>query len=275
MLLRKLFPRGFVGDLAEWIINFIEVNLSGFFTMLTNLLEFFLGNLLWAFSALPIWGVIVITAGLIYLKTRRFITTLLVIFGLYLIYTMYLWEEFLETVSLMVVAIFMALLIGIPLGILMGKIKLIDVIFTPVLDFMQTMHPFVYLIPVVFIFGLGMVPGVIVTTIFAIPPPARLVSLGIKQVDRRYIEAGEAFGATPLQLLFRVEIPLAMPSIITGINQCIMLSLSMVIIAAMIASGGLGEEITRAISRLAVGPGIEAGLAVVILGMILDRLTTS
>ena len=218
---------------------------------------------------------IVIVCGIIFYKTRQFTATLLSLVGLYLIYTMHLWESFLETLALMSIAIFFSLLIAIPLGIIMAKVELMNNIITPLLNFMQTMHPFVYLIPVVFIFGLGKVPGIICTMIFAIPPPTRLVNLGIRQVDKEYVEAGLAFGATPIQLLLKVEIPLAMPSIIAGINQCIMLSLSMVIIAAMIAAGGLGEDIVRAISRLTVGTGIEAGLAVVILGMILDRITTS
>ena len=179
-----------------------------------------------------------------------------------------------ETVTLIVIAVAISLIIGIPVGILAARSDAAWSIIRPILDFMQTMHPFVYLIPVVFLFGLGMIPGLLCTIVFAVPAPIRLTNLGIRQVRKDLVEVGISFGSTPLQLLRTVELPLAIPSIMQGINQCIMLSLSMVIIASMIAAGGLGDEIMISIQRLNIGRGMEAGFAVVILGIILDRIST-
>lgn len=274
-MLPQLLSRHFVAGIAEKLIDFLINNFGGFFDLLKDFLQILTDNLETLFSAIPPILIIIIIAALVFYKTRKYSITFLSLLGIYLIFNMRLWNSFIETLTLMTIAIFFSLLFAIPLGILMAKFDLLNNIITPVLNFMQTMHPFVYLIPIVFIFGLGKVPGVISTMIFAIPPAARPVNLGIRQVDKEYIEAGHAFGATPMQLLFKIEIPLALPAILQGVNQCIMLSLSMVIVVAMIASGGLGADIMKSISRLKVGAGIEAGLAVVILGMILDIITTS
>jgi glycine betaine/proline transport system permease protein len=193
--------------------------------------------------------------------------------GLVFILTMNLWDPAMITLSLVLTAAICALIIGIPLGILISESKRANAIFEPVLDFMQTMPAFVLLVPAVFFFGVGTVPGIVATIFFAMPLPIRLTAHGLKMVEPEVIEAGEAFGATRMKILFFIKLPLAFRSIMAGVNQCIMMSLSMVIIASMIGAGGLGDEIIRSISRLQVGRGVEAGLGVVILAILIDRFT--
>lgn len=192
-----------------------------------------------------------------------------------LVWTLGLWPAMIETLSLVVTATLIALVMGIPAGIAMAKSDATEQAIRPVLDFMQTMPAFVYLIPAAMFFGLGQVPGVFATIIFAMPPAVRLTNLGIRQVPKELVEAGIAFGCTPRQLLFKVQMPTALPSIMAGVNQTIMLALSMVVIASMIGAGGLGNEVLRGIQRLDIGLGFEGGLAVVILAILLDRLTQS
>ena len=193
--------------------------------------------------------------------------------GLVFILTMNLWEPAMMTVSLVLTAATWALMIGIPLGILISESKRANAIFEPVLDFMQTMPAFVLLVPAVFFFGVGTVPGIVATIFFAMPLPIRLTAHGLRGVESEVIEAGEAFGANRLTILFLIKLPLAFRSIMAGVDQCIMMSLSMVIIASMIGAGGLGDEIIRSISRLQVGRGVEAGLGVVIIAILIDRFT--
>jgi glycine betaine/proline transport system permease protein len=195
--------------------------------------------------------------------------------ALWLVDHMGLWEAMMETLSLVIASTLMAVIIGLPLGIAMARRDSVAAIVRPILDLMQTMPAFVYLIPAAMFFGLGAVPGAIATVIFAMPPVVRLTNLGIRQVHAEFIEAGNAFGCTSSQLLFKVQLPNAMPSIMAGINQTIMLSLSMVVIASMIGAGGIGNTVLTGIQRLDVGTGFEGGLAVVILAVILDRLTQS
>lgn len=178
-----------------------------------------------------------------------------------------------STLALVLVSTAIAVALGLPLGILAALNKTFFQIVKPVLDFMQTMPAFVYLIPAIPFFGLGPVSASFATVIFSIPPAIRLTALGIKQIDKEMIEASDSFGSTTLQKLTKVQMPLAMPTIMAGVNQTIMLALSMVVIAAMIGAGGLGSEVWRAIQRLRPGEGFVAGLAVVILAIVLDRLT--
>jgi glycine betaine/proline transport system permease protein len=192
-----------------------------------------------------------------------------------LIFGMDIWRETVATLSLVISASLVALAIGIPIGIAMARSDTVEAIVRPVLDFMQTMPPFVYLIPAAIFFGLGKVPGAIATLIFAMPPAVRLTNLGIRQVSREHVEAGQAFGCTDCQLLFKVQLPLAMPSIMAGVNQTLMLALSMVVIASMIGAGGLGNTVLTGIQRLNVGLGFEGGLGVVLLAILLDRITQS
>lgn len=178
-----------------------------------------------------------------------------------------------QTLALVLSSTGMALLLGIPLGIWMAGSGRCNKILQPALDCMQTMPAFVYLIPAVLFFGLGTVPGAFATIIFALPPVARLTALGLRQVPKNVVEAARSFGATPSQLLFKVELPLALPTILAGINQTIMMSLSMVVVAAMISAGGLGEVVLKGITQMKIGMGFEGGIAVVILAIVLDRIT--
>jgi len=183
------------------------------------------------------------------------------------------WEEAMVTLALVITAVVFSLIIGIPLGIWSAKSDTANKIVRPILDAMQTTPAFVYLIPIVMLFGIGNVPGVIVTIIFALPPLIRLTNLGIRQVPEDLIEASRSFGASSMQMLFKVQIPVAMPTIMAGINQTLMLALSMVVIASMIAVGGLGQMVLRGIGRLDVGLAAVGGLGIVLLAVILDRLT--
>ncbi|WP_024954205.1 glycine betaine/L-proline ABC transporter permease ProW [Sulfurospirillum arcachonense] len=185
------------------------------------------------------------------------------------------WEESMITLALVFTAVLFSVLIGLPLGIWSAKSDRVDSIVRPLLDAMQTTPAFVYLIPIVMLFGIGNVPGVIVTIIFALPPLIRLTNLGIRQVPEDLIEASRSFGANEAQMLFRVQLPVAMPTIMAGINQTLMLALSMVVIASMIAVGGLGQMVLRGIGRLDIGLAAVGGLGIVLLAVVLDRLTQS
>lgn len=193
--------------------------------------------------------------------------------GFLLILSMNLWDPMIQTLALVLSATLFALLIGIPLGILAARSRVADQIIRPILDFMQTMPAFVYLIPAVIFFGLGAVPGAMATLIFAMPPAVRLTSLGIRQVPEEVVEAAESFGATDTQLLVKAQIPIALPTILAGVNQTIMLALSMVVIGGMIGAGGLGEVVLSGITKMDLGLGFEGGLAVVVLAIFLDRVT--
>ncbi|ETR68708.1 MAG: glycine betaine/proline transport system permease protein [Candidatus Magnetoglobus multicellularis str. Araruama] len=198
---------------------------------------------------------------------------LLAFFGLLLIWNMGLWDPTIETISLVLISTLIAVGIGLPMGILSALYNKVYRVIMPILDFMQTMPAFVYLIPAIPFFGLGPVSATFSTVIFAMPPAIRLTCLGIRQLPVQLIEAADSFGASRPQKLFKVQLPLAMPTIMAGINQTIMLSLSMVVIAAMIGAGGLGSEVWKAIQRFKPGDGFEAGLGVVIVAIILDRIT--
>jgi glycine betaine/proline transport system permease protein len=195
--------------------------------------------------------------------------------SLLLIWATGFWDQTVVTLGLTLSSTIISLLFGIPLGIWTAKNKHVQMVVRPILDLMQTMPAFVYLIPAAMLFGLGRVPGILSTVIFAMPPAVRLTSLGIKHVNREIVEAGQAFGCTSTQLLFKVQIPNALPSIMQGVNQTIMMALSMVIIASMVGAGGLGNDVLASIQRLDIGLGFESGLSVVLLAIILDRITES
>ncbi len=198
-----------------------------------------------------------------------------VVIGLALIYVMGYWQEAMHTTTLVLVATFIALILGIPFGILAAKSRSADLIIRPILDFMQTMPAFVYLIPAIFFFSVGNTPGIVATVIFSLPPAVRLTSLGIRNVPNDVVEAGRAFGATEKQILYKIELPLAMPTILTGVNQVILLALSMVVIASMVGARGLGSVVYQGIQQNDIAKGFESGLGIVILAIILDRITQS
>ena len=215
---------------------------------------------------------IAIVAVLAYWLHRRWQLVVLVVVGFLLIFNLGYWTETMQTLALVLSATILSLVIGIPIGILSAHRPLVYAVIRPVLDLMQTLPTFVYLIPTLILFGLGVAPGLISTIVFAVAAPIRLTYLGIHGVPRPLLEAGEAFGATRRQLLFKVELPHALPTIMAGLTQCIMLSLSMVVIAALVGADGLGKPVVRALNSVNVPMGFEAGLCIVILAVILDRL---
>lgn len=201
------------------------------------------------------------------LKVATFVSV-----GLLLVLSLGLWEEAMLTLSMVITAVIFSSLIAIPLGILAAHVRGVFIILRPILDFMQTIPAYVYLLPAIMLFGLGTVPGVIATMVFAIPPPLRLTYLGISEVPKERKEAGRAFGASTWQMLREIELPSAFASIMLGINQCIMMSLSMVVLAALIGAGGLGKTVWEALSLLKIGKAFEGGIGIVIIAMVLDRL---
>lgn len=218
---------------------------------------------------------IAVAAVLAYALHRRWQLVVLVVLGFLLILNLGYWTETMQTLALVVCATILSLSVGIPIGILSAHRPVVYAVIRPILDLMQTLPTFVYLIPTLILFGLGVAPGLISTVVFAVAAPIRLTYLGIHGVPKPLLEAGEAFGATRRQLLFKVELPHALPTIMAGLTQCIMLSLSMVVIAALVGADGLGKPVVRALNSVNVPMGFEAGLCIVILAVILDRLVKS
>ncbi|NKJ95482.1 ABC transporter permease subunit [Rhizobium leguminosarum bv. viciae] len=223
--------------------------------------------------ATPWWILILIFMVLAWLGTRRVVVTITVGLLLLLIGVLGLWDLTMQTLALMLIGTIVSILIGIPIGILAAKSRPFRNFALPALDVMQTMPGFVYLIPVMMLFGLGKVPAVLATIIYAVPPLIRLTDLGIRQVDAEVVEAATAFGGSPRQILWGVELPLAVPTIMAGLNQTIMMALSMVVVASMIGARGLGEQVLNGIQTLDVGKGLEAGIGIVVLAVVLDRIT--
>jgi len=263
-----------IGGVIAAIVDYLRSNFDPLFQVISAFISIIIDNLTLFFNWLPVWAVFLLL-GLLAIWRVGWQFTLFVVISFLVVMDMHLWPETMDTMALVVGSTFVALLIGLPLGVAMAKSNLVAAIVRPILDFMQTLPAFVYLIPAAMFFGLGKVPGTIATVIFCMPPSVRLMNLGIRQVNEENVEAGRAFGCNPTQLLFKVQLPLAMPSIMAGINQTIMLSLSMVVIASMIGAGGLGDTVLTGIQRLNVGLGFEGGLGVVIVAILLDRLTQS
>ncbi|UNK17559.1 proline/glycine betaine ABC transporter permease [Paenibacillus sp. N3/727] len=261
--------------LAEWIeslVSWMEDYLSGFFDAVATVIE----GIVNAFSdlfMLPHPLIFIVILGILAFLAGRLSLTLFTVIGFLIIDNLGYWAQTMDTLSLVLTSALISVLLGVPIGIWCAYSKTASRIIIPLLDFMQTMPAFVYLLPAVTFFSLGVVPGVIASVIFAIPPTIRLTQLGIKQVSGELTEAADAFGSTSAQKLLKVQLPLAMPTLMAGINQTIMLSLSMVVIASMIGAQGIGAEVYRAVTQLQIGKGFEAGLAVVILAIVLDRFT--
>lgn len=267
-------PKIPVGNWVDSIVDWARVTLEPLFKIVTGIIEFLVSGFRDILLSLPPIVLILLVMALVWYVANRKVAIGTAI-GLLLAYDLQLWEPFIETLALVLSATILALIVGLPLGILTARSNLAHKIIMPLLDFMQTMPPFVYLIPAVFFFGIGNVPGLIATVVFAMPPAIRLTGLGIRQVPEELVEAADAFGSTPGQKLFKVQLPLALPTIMAGVNQVIMLSLSMVVIAAMIGAGGLGAVVLRGIQRLDIAMGFEGGLAIVITAIVLDRITQS
>ena len=221
----------------------------------------------------PWWSVVLTVIVVAWLLTRRIGLSLLMGGLLCIIGLLGLWDAGMQTLALMLMATFLSVVIGIPVGILMGRLDWVRAVLHPVLDIMQTMPSFVYLIPVVMLFGLGKTPALIATIIYAVAPLIRLTDLGIRLVDKEVLEASRAYGANAWQQLFGVQIPLALPNIMAGINQTTMMALAMVVIASMIGATGLGQEVLLGINRLEVGRGLMAGVSIVVLAILFDRIT--
>ncbi|MDZ7721894.1 MAG: proline/glycine betaine ABC transporter permease [candidate division KSB1 bacterium] len=261
-----------IGKGFEAIITWLTANLGPVFDAISNAIS----GLLQAFEGLLLWPhpmiVIVLFTILAWITAKRGIA-LFTLIGMFLIYNMGFWQATMETLSLVITAVFIALVVAIPIGIWASKSEVVERIVRPILDFMQTLPAFVYLIPAVLFFKLGAVPGVVATLIFSLPPAVRLTNLGIRQVPKEIKEAAVSFGSSPSQILFKAEIPVALPTILAGVNQTIMLALSMVVIAGMIGAGGLGNEVLKGITQLKIGLGFESGISIVILAIFLDRVT--
>lgn len=226
----------------------------------------------WILLAPPVWT-IVVAISLIALLASGWRLAIGTAIGLLLIFCMNQWVHAMQSLALVLLASLIAIALSVPLGIWAAKSETASKIIRPVLDFMQTMPAFVYLIPALVLFRVGVVPGIVATIIFAMAPGARMTELGIRGVDEEVVEAGRAFGATPGRILRQIQLPLAMPSIMAGLNQVIMLALSMVVIAGMVGAGGLGADVVQSLNRIDIALGFEAGLSVVILAVILDRVT--
>lgn len=267
-----MFPKVPLDRWVESFVDWLSANLSGVFDFLSLVINGLVEGFSTALHAIPALLLVAIFAAIAF-KLGKWPMAALTVIGLLLIVNLGLWDETMDTLALVLSSAFISIVFGIPLGILCSRSKAAAQTVTPVLDFMQTMPAFVYLIPAVMFFGLGVVPGVIASVIFAVPPTIRLTHLGIRQVPSELGEAADAFGSTPTQKLLKVELPLAWPTIMAGINQTIMLSLSMVVIASMIGAQGVGASVYRAVTQLKIGEGFEAGLAVVIVAIILDRFT--
>jgi len=253
---------------VEWLLKHFGTAFDAFTASVTSVTD----SLRYGLGLLP-WFVIIIIFALLAWRAKGWRLALGTMIGLSIIYNLELWLPFLDTLILVLIASLVSLLIGIPLGILAARSDRFHRVLSPGLDFMQTMPSFVYLIPALMFFSLGTVSAVFATVIFSMPPVIRLTDLGIRQVPEDLVEVGEAFGSSPSQMLWKIQLPLALPTIMAGINQTMMLSLSMVVISAMIGAQGLGAGVLAAIAQMDIGKGFEYGLAVVILAMILDRLS--
>lgn len=262
-----------IGQWGKAFFDFLTGNFEWFFDGLADGLTFVLDGLTDALLAVPPILLAALIAGLAWRLQRSGKLGLGVLLGLAFIINQGLWAATVETLVLVVAAAAASMAIGVPVGIWAAHNPRVYRVLHPVLDLMQTMPTFVYLIPVLILFGLGIAPGLIVTVIFAAPAPIRLTYLGIVSVPKPMLEAGAAFGATDRQLLWKVELPAALPTIMAGLTQCIMLSLSMVVIAALIGANGLGKPVVRALNSVNIPLGLEAGLAIVVLAIILDRMS--
>ena len=274
LLAETPIPRIPVGSWAELIIRWIQNNLNGFLDAIAhagNQINDSLTDVLLVASPLVMVVIFALIAWVVKswkLAVGTAITFLLII-------SMNQWENAMETLALVIVATATALIIAIPLGIWAARNRYVSAVVRPVLDLMQTMPAFVYLIPSVLFFSIGVVPGMFATLIFAMPPGVRMTELGIKQVDKETVEAGRAFGATDWEILTGIQLPLAIPTIMAGVNQVIMLALSMAVIAGMVGADGLGQEVVSALAKINIAKGTEAGLSIVFLAIFLDRVTSA
>jgi glycine betaine/proline transport system permease protein len=261
-----------IGDAIDYAITLFSDNFSFLTKAFSDVVESGIAILIQGMMFFPPWVLILAFTALAWFLSRKRSVMLLTLIGLFLIWNMKLWDPMLSTLALVLVSTVIAMIIGLPLGIFAALSQRAYRVIMPILDVMQTMPAFVYLIPAIPLFGLGPVGAIFSTVIFSMPPAIRLTCLGIRQVPIELVEAADSFGSTRRQKLIKLQLPMATPTIMAGINQTIMLALSMVVIAAMIGAKGLGGEVWKAIQRLEPSRGFEAGIAIVIVAMILDRI---
>lgn len=261
-----------LGAWLKAVVDFLNRHAQGFFDFIIVVLGSIIDGLLGFLEWFPPMVLIALLVVGTYFLHRSIVLAAGVLFGLLLVMNLGYWEATLQTLALVLCATLVSVAIGVPTGIAAAHRPWLYTAIRPLLDLMQTIPTFVYLIPTLVLFGLGMVPGLISTVIFAIAAPIRLTHLGVSSVPKQLLEAGEAFGSTRRQLLWKVELPYALPTIMAGITQCIMLSLSMVVIAALVGADGLGKPVVRALNTVNVSMGFEAGLAIVVLAILLDRV---
>ncbi|MBS1898043.1 MULTISPECIES: ABC transporter permease [unclassified Microbacterium] len=263
-----------IGSWVAVAVDWIKANLDGLLHVVSTVVSFLVDGL--SFLLLMPWFyVVIIVAALIAWLVRSWKLAIGTVLSFGVIVAMGLWVPAMQTLALVLVAGLVTVLIAIPLGIWSARNATVRAVLKPVLDFMQTMPAFVYLIPAIVFFSIGVVPGFVATVIFALPPGVRFTELGIRGVDSETVEAGQSFGATPAQILRGIQLPLAMPTILAGVNQVIMLALSMAVIAGMAGADGLGKLVVEAISTVNIAKGVEAGLGVVLIAVFLDRVTAS
>jgi glycine betaine/proline transport system permease protein len=270
------FPKNIDIPLDEWVDLFMDWILntfSGFFDMLGNFILQFMLLTERFFLWIP-WFILVVIVGVVSWRLmKHWYLGLLMAGMLFLIGCLGQWEMAMMTLALVAAAVIISLIIGLPLGIAMASSNAFEASIKPLLDGMQTMPSFVYLIPALMLFGLGKVPALFATIIYAVPPVIRLTNVGIREVSKEVVEAAHAFGSSYWQILFKVQLPMARPTIMVGINQTTMMALAMVVIASMIGARGLGLEVLLAINRIEVGRGFEAGICIVFLAIVIDRIT--
>ncbi len=261
-----------VGRWAKAVIDWLTANGAWLFDGLADGLEAMIAAILWCLQGPSPFIIIAAFAALAYALRRSWAVTLFVTVGFLFIVNQGYWEETTETLTLVLSACVVCMGLGVPIGIAAAHRPRLYAAMRPVLDLMQTLPTFVYLIPAIVFFGIGMVPGLIATTIFVIPAPIRLTHLGISSTPKALLEAGEAFGTTRWQMLWKIEMPYALPQIMAGLTQTIMLSLSMVVIAALVGADGLGVPVVRALNSVNTALGFEAGLVIVVVAVLLDRI---
>ncbi|WP_185802796.1 choline ABC transporter permease subunit [Pontivivens nitratireducens] len=261
-----------VGDTAEIVFDWLQRNGTDVFDAISDGMEATIDTLLWIFQTPHPLIIIAVFVALTWVLQRSWQTCLLVFAGFLFILNQDYWEEMTESMTLVLSACIVCMTIGVPIGIAAAHRPRLYAVMRPVLDLMQTLPTFVYLIPAVIFFGIGMVPGLLATVIFVLPAPIRLTQLGVSSTPAPLLEAADAFGATPRQKLFKVELPYAVPQIMAGLNQTIMLSLSMVVIAALVGADGLGVPVLRALNRVDSALGFESGFIIVVVAIMLDRM---
>jgi glycine betaine/proline transport system permease protein len=270
-----MFPEQLNVPLGKWVNQFVDwlvINYGAAFEAFADSLLTVLVALEQVLRGAPWWVVLIAIAAITWHASKNWKLVVGLAVAMFAIGMLGLWDKAMQTLALMIVATSLSVLIGIPVGIAMAMSNRLRAVMLPILDTMQTMPSFVYLIPALMLFGLGKVPAILATVIYAAPPVMRLTDLGIRLVDQEVLEASRSFGASRKQILFGVQLPLALPNIMAGINQTTMMSISMVVIASMIGARGLGEQVLMGIQRLDVGAGMEAGIAIVLLAVVFDRI---